>query len=150
MSEYWKFFTSASINKNKKMFEILWNEIVHLRTNYPTLSPALLVLIGLQVYYRVVVVNSSKLHCKQDSLYHKFLKGNLPILKEAYFPTFWCFESRMQTILASILRSTLPNINYRREVRIKTTIRSYKYDVYYTTVILLRIYHHILLTILRS
>ena len=117
MNEYWKFFTSSPLNKNKKMFDLLWNEIVQLRTNYPILSPALVVFIGLQIYYRLVVVKPSRLHCKQNSFYHKFLDGHLPILKEEYFPTFWCFESRMQTILASILRRTLPDINYRREVK---------------------------------
>ena len=70
MREYWKFFTSTSINKNRKMFEVLWNEIVQLRTNYPILSPALVIFIGLQVYYRIVVVKPSKLHCKQNSFYH--------------------------------------------------------------------------------
>ncbi|TMW39605.1 hypothetical protein DOY81_015315, partial [Sarcophaga bullata] len=34
-----------------------------------------------------------------------------------YWPTFWCFESRAQTVFASIIRSqALPKINYRREI----------------------------------
>ena len=130
------------------MFSTLWTEITLLRTNYPILSPAILVFVGLQIYYRIVVVKPVELHCKKDSLYHvglnksiryqirflrhifiiqrcqflllfyfqKFLKKNLPILSENYLPTFWCFEARMQTVLASFLRRTLPNINYRREV----------------------------------
>ena len=131
------------------MFSNLWTEITLLRTNYPILSPAILVFVGLQIYYRIVVVKPVELHCKKDSLYHvglnksiryqirffpcntfiikrcqfillfyfqKFLKKNLPILSENYLPTFWCFEARMQTVLASFLRRTLPNINYRREV----------------------------------
>jgi len=98
------------------MFSNLWTEITLLRTNYPILSPAILVFVGLQIYYRIVVVKPVELHCKKDSLYHKFLKKNLPILSENYLPTFWCFEARMQTVLASFLRRTLPNINYRREI----------------------------------
>ena len=128
------------------MFSNLWTEISLLRTNYPILSPAILVFVGLQIYYRIVVVKPVELHCKKNSLYHvslnksiwyqikffnslfkaadllfsftfqKFLKKNLPILSENYLPTFWCFEARMQTVLASFLRRTLPNISYRREV----------------------------------
>jgi len=36
-----------------------------------------------------------------------------------FWPTFWCVESRAQTVFASILRSQImPNINYRRFVLI--------------------------------
>ena len=63
---------SAKLNKiiHIKMFANLWTEISLLRTNYPILSPAILVFIGLQIYYRVVVVKPTELHCKQNSLYH--------------------------------------------------------------------------------
>ena len=44
-----------------------------------------------------------------------FLLAHVPILQEKYWPTLWCFESRAQTVLASLLRSRLlPNIKYRR------------------------------------
>jgi len=44
-----------------------------------------------------------------------FLLAHVPILREKYWPTLWCFESRAQTVLASLLRSRLlPNIKYRR------------------------------------
>lgn len=34
-----------------------------------------------------------------------------------FWPTFWCVESRAQTVFASIIRSNImPNIEYRREV----------------------------------
>ncbi|XP_067631455.1 protein ABHD1 isoform X2 [Eurosta solidaginis] len=34
-----------------------------------------------------------------------------------FWPTFWCVESRAQTVFASLLRSQiLPNINYKREI----------------------------------
>ncbi|KAG8222396.1 hypothetical protein J437_LFUL003017 [Ladona fulva] len=49
--------------------------------------------------------------------YQAFLENNVPILREKYWPTVWCFESRVQTILASVLRSSiLADINYRREI----------------------------------
>ena len=52
------------------MFASILSEIAQLRTNYPILSPALLIFIGLQVYYRLVVVKPIQLHCKRNSLYH--------------------------------------------------------------------------------
>lgn len=49
--------------------------------------------------------------------FKKFLMGNVPILDQHFWPTFWCVESRAQTVFASILRSqVLPRINYRREL----------------------------------
>ena len=47
----------------------------------------------------------------------RFLEKNLPLLRENYWPTLWCFEARFQTIFASILRSAIPDIQYRRQVR---------------------------------
>ncbi|XP_033227315.1 phospholipase ABHD3 isoform X2 [Belonocnema kinseyi] len=39
------------------------------------------------------------------------------ILESKFWPTLWCFESRAQTVLASILRSKiLPTVEYRREI----------------------------------
>lgn len=39
----------------------------------------------------------------------------MPTLENKYWPTFWCVESRAQTVLASLLRSqSLPHVNYRR------------------------------------
>ncbi|XP_043276395.1 phospholipase ABHD3 isoform X2 [Venturia canescens] len=42
---------------------------------------------------------------------------NVDIVKNKYWPTLWCFESRAQTVLASLLRSRiLPHVQYRREI----------------------------------
>lgn len=49
--------------------------------------------------------------------YKKFLRANVPILAQKFWPTFWCVESRAQTVFASILRSqVVPRIIYRREI----------------------------------
>jgi abhydrolase domain-containing protein 1/3 len=38
-------------------------------------------------------------------------------LEHKFWPTFWCVESRAQTVFASLLRSNnIPDIDYRREV----------------------------------
>ncbi len=70
-----------------------------------------------QVYYQLVVIRPVILHSKPNSRFEAFLLQALPILNEHYWPTFWCFESRLQTILASLVRSTIPDIRYRREVK---------------------------------
>ena len=47
--------------------------------------------------------------------FYEFLIENLPILKHKFWPTLWCFESRAQTIFASIGRTQmLPVMQYRR------------------------------------
>ncbi|XP_076161455.1 abhydrolase domain containing Hydr1 isoform X2 [Ptiloglossa arizonensis] len=49
--------------------------------------------------------------------FRSFLEEHLPLVRNKFWPTLWCFESRAQTILASILRSRiLPPIHYRREI----------------------------------
>lgn len=49
--------------------------------------------------------------------FKQFLHAHVPILAQKFWPTFWCVESRAQTVFASILRSqVLPRINYRREL----------------------------------
>ena len=63
-----------------------------------------------------VVVRPVLLHAKEGGRLELFLRKHLPILKERYWPTFWCFESRMQTVLASMTRRMIPYINYRREI----------------------------------
>lgn len=41
----------------------------------------------------------------------------MPLVRNKFWPTLWCFESRAQTIIASLLRSRiLPLIHYRREI----------------------------------
>lgn len=71
---------------------------------------------GLLVYYLVEAVKRPLLACRPDSSWRTFLEKNLNILQERYWPTPWCYESRCQTILASVLRSRIPDIEYRREI----------------------------------
>ena len=72
---------------------------------------------GLVVYYQKVVVAPVELHSKKGSKYDRFLRRSLDrILGEEYRPTIWCFESRFQTVFASIVRHFIPDIPYRREI----------------------------------
>ena len=45
-----------------------------------------------------------------------FFREKLPIALELYRPTFWCYESRMQTVFANLARWVLPSVDYVREV----------------------------------
>ena len=53
---------------------------------------------------------------KPDSKFSQFLTSHLSILQEKYWPTPWCLEARLQTVLGSLFRSQLPNIDYQRLV----------------------------------
>lgn len=49
--------------------------------------------------------------------FKKYLLKNVPMLQVKFWPTFWCVESRAQTIFASLLRQqVLPQLSYRREL----------------------------------
>ena len=43
-----------------------------------------------------------------------FLSSHIPVLQEKYWPTVWCFESRLQTALANLVRSVYPKVKYHR------------------------------------
>ncbi|CAG9580831.1 unnamed protein product [Danaus chrysippus] len=67
-------------------------------------------------YYLVEVVKKPMLVCRKGE-FRQLLEDNVPLLSEPYWPTPWCVESRLQTVLGSVLRShLLPPVAYRREV----------------------------------
>ena len=90
------------------------NTMLSQMVTWPMAAGALLV--GMFVYYRRVVVRPVELHAKEGGKLDHFLRRHLVILQEKYWPTFWCFESRLQTVLASMTRRMIPHIYYRREV----------------------------------
>jgi len=94
----------------------LFESLVNFFHDHPYIGPTLLFAAGLRIYYQLRVVRKVELDCKRGTEYEEFLVNHLPIIKEEYRPTFWCFEPRIQTIFASIIRQTLPTINYRREI----------------------------------
>ncbi|XP_075169593.1 abhydrolase domain containing Hydr1 [Haematobia irritans] len=90
--------------------------IIFYLTNIPRLHLWGFAILGYIIYYLIQVVKRPILACS-DGPFKKFLYRNIPTLEMKYWPTFWCFESRAQTVFASIIRSQiLPNINYRREI----------------------------------
>ncbi|KDR20893.1 phospholipase ABHD3-like isoform X2 [Zootermopsis nevadensis] len=69
---------------------------------------------GFFTYYLLQVVKQPILVCS-DGKFKDFLSLHLPILQEKYWPTLWCFESRLQTAFANVLRSLYPKVEYWRE-----------------------------------
>ncbi|EAT32449.1 AAEL010695-PA [Aedes aegypti] len=85
-------------------------------TNLPRWHIFAIFLIGYLIYYLIEVVKRPIL-AVSNGPFKKYLRKNIPILEMKFWPTFWCFESRAQTVFASIIRSNMmPNIDYRREV----------------------------------
>lgn len=71
---------------------------------------------GYMIYYLAEVVKRPYLAAREGP-FKEFLKRKVPTIDTRYWPTFWCVESRAQTVFASILRSsTLPFMNYKREI----------------------------------
>ncbi|XP_050680607.1 protein ABHD1 [Leptidea sinapis] len=67
-------------------------------------------------YYLVEVVKKPLLVCAKGE-FRLLLEDKVPILSESYWPTPWCFESRLHTVVASVLRSQLlPVVEYERQV----------------------------------
>ncbi|XP_013188528.1 phospholipase ABHD3 [Amyelois transitella] len=80
------------------------------------------VLLGLSLsvlyitYYLVEAVKKPLLVCREGP-FRQFLENSVPLLQEHYWPTPWCVEARLQTVVGSVLRShLLPQVHYRREV----------------------------------
>ncbi|KAG4073476.1 hypothetical protein HA402_000700 [Bradysia odoriphaga] len=72
--------------------------------------------IGYIVYYLTVIVKRPKLAVSEGA-FKEFLLKNVPTIESKFWPTIWCVEGRVQTVFASILRSTIfPTIHYRREI----------------------------------
>ncbi|CAH1776076.1 unnamed protein product, partial [Owenia fusiformis] len=65
-------------------------------------------------YYLFHVAKKPLVACG-DSKLKAFLMTHCPILHEKFWPTLWCFESRGQTILRSLMKSN-PVINYASEI----------------------------------
>lgn len=68
-------------------------------------------------YYVCEVVKKPLLACSEKGRFRKFLETKVPLMNERFWPTMWCFESRAQTLLASLVRCrVMPEISYEREV----------------------------------
>ena len=65
-------------------------------------------------YYLTSVVRKPRIICKPKSFISKLIKHSCPFVHELYWPAFWCFGGRAQTVTASLLKSH-PSVDYSRE-----------------------------------
>ncbi|XP_011304379.1 abhydrolase domain-containing protein 3 [Fopius arisanus] len=72
--------------------------------------------VGYLIYYLREAVKPPELICAEGP-FRTFIEKNVTIIRSKFWPTFWCFEARAQTVLASVLRTILsPRVQYRREL----------------------------------
>lgn len=91
-------------------------EIYAYLTNLPRWHIFAIFLVGYLLYYLMEVVKRPIL-AVSNGPFKKYLRKHIPIMEMKFWPTFWCVESRAQTVFASIIRSNImPNIDYRREI----------------------------------
>jgi len=81
----------------------------------PMLVVSTIMLAVAYIYYSLAVVSKPTLYCRKDTALHS-LVDSMPIVHEVYKPTFWCWEPRLQSMLASFIRQTIPDIKYKREL----------------------------------
>ncbi|RUS81417.1 hypothetical protein EGW08_010801 [Elysia chlorotica] len=65
-------------------------------------------------YYLLFVVKYPVIACG-DSKYKQFLEDHCPIAKEKFWPTWWAFEGRVQTLLRALIQSC-PQVDYVGEL----------------------------------
>uniref|UniRef100_A0A8C4RV89 Phospholipase ABHD3 n=1 Tax=Erpetoichthys calabaricus TaxID=27687 RepID=A0A8C4RV89_ERPCA len=68
-------------------------------------------------YYLSVVAKKPQLITGGEKLCN-FLKAHCPVVSETYYPTFWCWEGRIQTLIRPFITAK-PWVEYRNEL-IKT------------------------------
>lgn len=76
----------------------------------------IIVMILFSSLYHYVFSQKPRIHCKEGE-FKNFIRQNVPIINEKYWPTMWCFEARFQSVLASLIRSfVVPPAPYIRYV----------------------------------
>lgn len=71
-----------------------------------------------RVFFSFLIENFQRpILAVDDGIFKHYLLNNVPMLQSKFWPTFWCVESRAQTVFASFLRQqVLPEMSYRREL----------------------------------
>ncbi|XP_051555209.1 phospholipase ABHD3-like [Myxocyprinus asiaticus] len=67
------------------------------------------------VCYYLMSVAKKPLLIAGGKKFHQFLRDQCPVVSETYYPTFWCWESRVQTLLRPLVTAR-PRVNYRNEL----------------------------------
>ncbi|XP_042625676.1 phospholipase ABHD3-like [Cyprinus carpio] len=67
------------------------------------------------VCYYLISVAKKPILIAGGKKFHQFLRDKCPVVSETYYPTFWCWESRVQTLLRPFVTAK-PWVNYRNEL----------------------------------
>ena len=66
-------------------------------------------------YYLVCVVRKPQIFTKPRSAFSQFIVEHCAFVHQLYWPTFWCFEGRAQTVVGSLMK-TSPRLSYKRQL----------------------------------
>ncbi|XP_021444822.1 phospholipase ABHD3 isoform X2 [Oncorhynchus mykiss] len=67
------------------------------------------------VYYYLISVAKKPQLISGGKKFYQFLRDQCPVVSEIYYPTFWCWESRIQTVLRPFVTAK-PGVSYRNEL----------------------------------
>ncbi|GFS12709.1 abhydrolase domain-containing protein 3 [Elysia marginata] len=81
-----------------------------LQENFKVVAAGAGLFIAYVAYYLVYVVQKPVIACG-DAKLRQFLDAHCPIAKEKFWPTWWGFEGRVQTLLRAIIQSC-PRVDY--------------------------------------
>ncbi|KAK2901394.1 hypothetical protein Q8A67_009509 [Cirrhinus molitorella] len=65
--------------------------------------------------YYLISVAKKPILISGGQKFHEFLRDKCPVVSETYYPTFWCWESRVQTLLRPFVTAK-PWVKYRNEL----------------------------------
>ena len=87
-------------------------EFLHVLYQWQWLPVLTVLLVTYVTYYLFHVVQKPRLIGKEGP-FREFLLQSCPMVNEYYWPTFWCFGARAQTVIRAVIRSK-PSVPFRR------------------------------------
>ena len=87
-------------------------EFLHILHQWQWLPVLTVLLVTYVTYYLFHVVQKPRLVGKEGP-FREFLLQSCPMVNEYYWPTFWCFGARAQTVIRAVIRSK-PSVPFRR------------------------------------
>lgn len=81
----------------------------------PFISATLATVIYYTVHYFLNAAKKPKLFSAEGKL-KRFIVQNVPIIKETYWPSFWCYHSHLLTPISNAFRQRNPKLQFHRYV----------------------------------
>lgn len=93
--------------------DVYGNILSLLQENFPALAVGTVLFIFYVSYYLLFVVQKPVIACG-DTKFRHFIDAHCPIANEKFWPTWWCFEGRAQTLIRALFQSS-PKVDYTGE-----------------------------------